>query len=97
MYYNKETANKAKAKYAKTHEKQLRLVLHVENDKDIIMFLDRVIDNKNGYLKQLIRDDIARREKELNKMLYGTPEPPVQQVPVSLDEATYSNTPDDAL
>ena len=41
--------------YVKTQCKQYTLLLNKENDKDIIDFLESQT-NRNGFLKQLIRD-----------------------------------------
>ena len=52
-----EAQKRAMAKYDKTHTKQIKLKLHLENDKDIIEALEKV-DNKQGYIKELIKKDI---------------------------------------
>lgn len=59
----KEAANRARIKYAQTHEKQIKFSLHKERDADILDHLDRQ-PNKAGYFKQLIRDDIAKEKGE---------------------------------
>ena len=48
-----------KSRYDKTHMKQYLLKYHLENDADIIAKLDEM-ESKQGYIRQLIRDDIAR-------------------------------------
>ena len=45
--------------YVKTQCKQYTLLLSKEKDKDIIDFLES-LPNRNGFLKQLIRDQIKR-------------------------------------
>lgn len=47
------------AKYDKDNTKQYRLKLNISSDRDII---DRLaaVDNKQGYIKRLIREDMAR-------------------------------------
>lgn len=45
--------------YVKTNCKQFILLLNKEKDKDIIDFLES-LPNRNGFLKQLIRDQIKR-------------------------------------
>lgn len=52
-----ESVKRAVAKYDSTHTKQIKLKLNLETDKDIIEALDQV-DNKQGYIKELIRKDI---------------------------------------
>jgi len=49
----------AKSKYDKTHMKQFLLKLHLVNDADIIEKLASV-PSMQGYIKQLIREDLAR-------------------------------------
>lgn len=54
--------SKASMKYDKTHTTMLMFKLNNETDSDIINKLDSV-DNKQGYVKKLIRDDIANDER----------------------------------
>lgn len=54
---NNHTKNAAK--YHKCAGRQYHLWLHSENDADIIKRLDSV-ENKQGFIKALIRDDIKR-------------------------------------
>ena len=61
---------KASAKYDKTHTKGIYLKLNKETDKDIIDFLAGV-DNVQGYIKQLIRNDENFKYKELSKIYKG--------------------------
>ena len=49
----------AQAKYDKTHCKYYSFKLNLENDSDVIDKLASV-PSMQGYIKQLIRDDIAR-------------------------------------
>ena len=49
----------AQAKYDKTHCKYYSFKLNLENDSDVIDKLSSVT-SMQGYIKQLIRDDIAR-------------------------------------
>ena len=53
---------KAADKYQKKNIQQHVLKLNVRTDMDIIRFLWGV-PNKNGLIKQLLRDEIARREQ----------------------------------
>lgn len=48
---------KAVAKYDKTNIQGLYIKLHKTKDKDIIDKLETV-DSKQGYIKQLIREDV---------------------------------------
>lgn len=47
----------ATQKYNKTHVKQIKLNLNRNTDADIIKHLD-AIDNTQGYIKGLIREDM---------------------------------------
>ena len=68
----KEARSRAQAKYDKTHTKGIYLKLNKETDADIIDFLaDK--ENVQGYIKQLIRDDINESVKiELPKSIKRT-------------------------
>ena len=46
--------------YQKENVKQIKIALNRETDADIIAYLD-TLPNKNGYLKQLIRDDMKTK------------------------------------
>lgn len=46
-------------KYDKANTKKYLLKLNLVTDKDIIDHLDS-LDNKQGYIKQLIRNDLAK-------------------------------------
>ena len=58
-----EVEKKAARKFEKERTKQLNIRLNDRTDADIIAFLD-TIDNKRGYLLDLIRTDIAKRAGE---------------------------------
>lgn len=60
-YYD-EMHNKASQKYHATHIKQIKFGFSIEQDADILAQLDSV-PNKQGYIKDLIRADIATRAK----------------------------------
>ena len=49
----------AQAKYDSTHCKYYSLKMNLENDADVIARLAEV-ESMQGYIKQLIRDDITR-------------------------------------
>lgn len=51
---------KAAVKYNKTKTRTYCLRLNKETDKDIIEILDSVT-SKQGYIKQLIREDIPKK------------------------------------
>ena len=53
-----EAQLRSQARYQKRIITQVLVKLHRENDADIIAKLDPV-GSKNGYIKQLIRQDIA--------------------------------------
>ena len=58
-----EAQKKASDKYKKENTKQYKLMLSLKYDTDIIAVLDSV-ENRQGYLKSLIRADIARANSE---------------------------------
>lgn len=58
MVYNKSCA-KASAKYQKDNIKQIKIALNVNTDADIINHLE-ICENKQGYIKDLIRNDIKK-------------------------------------
>lgn len=47
------------ARYDANNTKQIRLKLNTKTDADILKRLESV-DNKQGYIKELIRKDIAK-------------------------------------
>ncbi len=57
--YEKRTGYAAQAKYKKNTTKQIALQLNLKTDIDILQKLEEV-QNKQGYIKQLIRDDISK-------------------------------------
>ena len=57
---------KASMKYSKGNLRQIKFNLSLKYDQDIIEKLDS-IENKQGYIKSLIRADIARAESEKAK------------------------------
>lgn len=58
-----ESRNKAQAKYDKEHTKGLYIKLNVKTDLDIIRWL-WAQPSKQGAIKQLIREEIARKAKK---------------------------------
>ena len=61
-YYN-EVQKKAQMKYDAKATKQIKLKLNITSDKDILDKLDQV-DNKQGYIKELIRKDIMAGDEK---------------------------------
>ncbi|WP_407386367.1 hypothetical protein [Ruminococcus sp.] len=59
--YAKRSGYKDQQKYAAKHTKQIALVLNTTTDADILRRLDDV-PNKQGYIKELIRADIAKQK-----------------------------------
>lgn len=55
-----EALNRAQEKYLK-RIKNYHLTYHIENDADIIAVLEAQ-KNKNNYIRNLIREDIQRKE-----------------------------------
>ena len=56
---------KAQAKYDKTNTKQIILKLNINNDADILAKLDNE-NNKQGYIKELVRKDMRNDENTLS-------------------------------
>lgn len=54
--------SKNQQKYDQAHTKQYHLKFHLDNDRDIIAWLDQQA-NKQGTIKQLIRAEIKRSSK----------------------------------
>lgn len=61
-----EAEKRASAKYDKEYSKGLYIKLNIKTDQDIIRWLwgQR---NKQGRIKELIREDIKRQEEQRNK------------------------------
>ena len=59
--YSKQTKHAAQSKFKKNNIKRTVIDLHNENDADIIAKLASE-KNRQGYLKQLIRDDIKNSD-----------------------------------
>ena len=55
-----EAQKKANAKYDASHTKQIMLKLNKKSDADILEKLEQT-GNKQGYIKGLIREDIAKK------------------------------------
>jgi hypothetical protein len=51
---------RAKAKYDENNTIQVKLKLNLKTDKDIIEALERS-ENKQGYIKELIRADLQKK------------------------------------
>ena len=51
---------RAKEKYDKANTVQVRIKLNLNTDKDILEALERS-GNKQGYIKELIRNDLKRK------------------------------------
>lgn len=58
-----EAQKRASRKYRDAKGKQFNITLSKEYDADILARLDEV-PNKQGYIKELIRADIARAKSE---------------------------------
>jgi len=62
MKKNSDARIRANAKYNKENTKYVVLHLNINTDKDILDHLD-CKENKTGYIKDLIRDDITKENK----------------------------------
>lgn len=58
-----EAQKRASAKYDETHTRQIKLKFNTATDVDILNKLDNVT-NKQGYIKELIRQDIERASQK---------------------------------
>ena len=59
MIMTRESQKRAVRKYDDANTVQFRMKLNKKTDKDILKKLDEV-DNKQGYVKKLIRDDLSK-------------------------------------
>lgn len=50
---------KANARYDAVHTRQIKMKLNLTTDRDILEHLDKM-ENKQGYIKRLIREDMLR-------------------------------------
>lgn len=55
----KQQRTKASIKYNKNNVRQIKLNLNIKTDADVIAALDAV-ENKQGYIKELIRKDMQK-------------------------------------
>jgi len=60
--YN-EKVKESMLKYQRAKIQQVKFNFHVDNDADILAYLD-ALPNKQGYIKALIRADMARAKSE---------------------------------
>ena len=60
--YEKRSGYAPQKKYAQTTTKRIAFDVNLKTDQDIIQRLNEV-PNKQGYIKELIRADIARTSK----------------------------------
>ena len=58
-----EARKRANAKYDARPPKQIKLKLNLETDWDILERLNEV-DNKQGYIKDLIREDLEKERQD---------------------------------
>lgn len=58
-----EAQKRASAKYDETHTRQIKLKFNTATDADILNKLDNE-KNKQGYIKELIRQDIERASQK---------------------------------
>ena len=60
--YN-EKVKESMLKYQRAKIQQVKFNFHVDNDADILAYLD-TLPNKQGYIKAMIRADMARAKSE---------------------------------
>ena len=56
-----EAQRKAQRRYDAKNTRQVHIKLNVRTDKDVLARLDEV-QSKQGYIKRLIREDLAKEE-----------------------------------
>lgn len=64
---NEKTNTDATRRYHERRGKYVHMWYHSKHDADILAWLGKQ-SNKSGYIKGLIRDDIVRRGKGIDKM-----------------------------
>ena len=89
-----EAKRKANAKYDKKNTKQLILKLNLKTDADILAHLEAQ-DNKQGYIKELIRKDIIgiKPEPVIDKRIVDGEFLEGQSVIVSIDGREFKRKP----
>ena len=87
-----KNASIIKARYDKVHMKPYYFKFHLENDADVISKLDSV-ESKQGYIKQLVREDIART-CSVPKQTGSVPD--YEIIPVSVPKKFISDLQDEA-
>ena len=61
-----EAKKQANAKYDRLHTKSILLKLNKQTDSDVLAMLEN-IDNRQGYIKELIRNDLRRKDTTLSR------------------------------
>lgn len=61
-----EARLRANKKYDDANTRQIKFKFNIKSDADILEKLDSV-ENKQGYIKKLIRDDIKNLDKNFDK------------------------------
>lgn len=61
-----EAKKQANAKYDRTHTKSILLKLNKQTDSDVLALLENK-DNRQGYIKELIRNDLKGKDDTLSK------------------------------
>ena len=57
-----ESSLKASTEWKKTHIKQIKFDFLVDKDADVINAILTTLPNKTEYIRQLVREDIKRRQ-----------------------------------
>lgn len=74
-----KTRSEIQAKYDRTHCKMFSMKMSLETDADIIEKLASV-PSMQGYIKQLIREDIARTCSSVPKQTNSVPDSSVSEI-----------------
>lgn len=73
--------------YCATHQRQIKFSFSIENDADVLAKLDSV-QNKQGYVKALIRADIAARAKSARAKSEEKKEEPTMPIRINFEAGT---------
>lgn len=89
-----DAQKKAQAKYDKKNTKSIMFKFNLTTDADILAKLDSV-DNKQGYIKELIRRDLGiaeapTAEPTINKFIVSGKFEPGEKVTVSIDGKEFT-------
>lgn len=89
MSKTSESQKKAVSRYNRKYTKQVNLTFNMKSDYDILCYLETK-DNKQGYIKELIRQDIKRAGYNPPTAIVATA--PKQQIEILRPEYVISDS-----